>query len=305
MTGTHPGAPRDVDLADWLRSVGYHAPDTRLKQLGHEAVRALIGDLGVKLHYIVAPGADKSVMFRKLREVMFYANAQLATAGGPSVDQVTEGSLRGMLEDLLGDAVRPADPRPEFAVPDDPDEASAWLDRANDAVNAKHPSTGYQPSPATDAAALEARLVDVLRATLGEHYEIASHAYHGAAGAVLEALWSTQEPPAGGLAGLTPAAADVTPATEAGGIADTAPDDSRPHTIWGMNPLRKVDDTDLGVTAEPGIVSLVILGGPAARLVHSPGTANSGYGVAVRSLDAVNMILETIAAAAGRAFSGE
>lgn len=108
---TNPHAPRDIDLTEWLRSIGFHPADTDLKRLSHEAVRALIGELGAHLHYILPPGEDKTHTFRQLRDVLMWANATLAVGGGPDPDKVTAGSLWALQHHALGDAARPSDPR--------------------------------------------------------------------------------------------------------------------------------------------------------------------------------------------------
>lgn len=103
--------PRDVNLDEWLVGVGFHPADTELKQLGHEAVRQLIADTGVRLHKILPPGRDKSLTFKALEDVLMRANRALAVAGGPDSQRVTAGSLRGMIGPPFGDAVLPQDHR--------------------------------------------------------------------------------------------------------------------------------------------------------------------------------------------------
>lgn len=103
--------PFDIDLTAWLASVGYHPADTELKRLGHEAVRALFGELGVHLHYVLPAGRDKSLAFTALEDALMRANRALAVNGGPDPEKVTAGSLRALAESRLGDAARPLDPR--------------------------------------------------------------------------------------------------------------------------------------------------------------------------------------------------
>lgn len=103
---------RDIDLAEWLDGVGFHPADTELKQLGHETVRRLIAELGVRLHYILPPGRDKSLVFKLLEDALMRANRALAICGGPDPERVTAGSLRVLIDGgTLGDAVLPEDPR--------------------------------------------------------------------------------------------------------------------------------------------------------------------------------------------------
>lgn len=105
---THPGAPRDIDLAGWLDSIGFKPANTEAKQLGHEVVRGLIGQLGHDLWRILPPGADKSHVFRVLRDALMWSNATLAVGGGPK-ESVTVEELHAMLRSQVVDI--PDDPR--------------------------------------------------------------------------------------------------------------------------------------------------------------------------------------------------
>lgn len=105
---------RDIDLTQWLDGVGFHPANTELKQLGHEVTRKLVAQLGVQLHYVLPASREKSLAYTHLEEVLMWANKALAIGGGPDPDEVTVGSLRGILADgTLGDAVLPEDPRIE------------------------------------------------------------------------------------------------------------------------------------------------------------------------------------------------
>lgn len=104
----HPGAPRDVDLADWLNGAAFHPADTPLKQAAHEAVRGLIGEVGTVLWEILPPGRAKSLAFTGLEPVRFYANMALAVGGGPKAE-VTLPELYELMNRLT--VQMPADPR--------------------------------------------------------------------------------------------------------------------------------------------------------------------------------------------------
>lgn len=105
--------PRDVDVQEWLRGIGFHPADTEVKQMGHELARQLIGEIGVKLAYLLPSGRDKSLVFTALEDALMRANRALAIGKGPHT-QVTAGSLRAMLEEAkLGDASLPEDDRIE------------------------------------------------------------------------------------------------------------------------------------------------------------------------------------------------
>lgn len=205
---TQPGAPRDIDLTEWLRSAGYLPADTDLKRLAHEAVRALIAEIGAHLHYILPPGDDKTHTFRVLRDVLMWANATLAVGGGPNPDKVTAGSLRALMADRLGDAARPADPR----VADAPSESQQLADRIRDrpvgpqgfaftGLTAPVPGDirGGQPvglihvdiqvdEPGDRASALEDRVYALLRSTLSDEYEINAVDFRRAAKAIVRAI---------------------------------------------------------------------------------------------------------------------
>lgn len=107
-------AQRDIDLDGWLDGIGFHPANTELKQLGHEVARKLVAQLGVQLHYVLPAGRDKSLAFTALEDVLMRSNRALAIHGGPDPENVTAGSLRGIIEDgTLGDAKIPEDPRIE------------------------------------------------------------------------------------------------------------------------------------------------------------------------------------------------
>jgi hypothetical protein len=81
---THPGAPRDVDLNEWLNGVGFQPANTKGKQIGHAAAREFIANLGVVLHELLPPGRDKSIAFTLLEDMLLRANRSLALGGGPA-----------------------------------------------------------------------------------------------------------------------------------------------------------------------------------------------------------------------------
>lgn len=96
---THPGAPRDVDLGGWLNQLAFHPANTKAKQLGHEYVRSVMAGVGAALHDVLPPGADKSVVYRLLGEVVMYANRALAVGGGPmNADETTLHTLRAAVD---------------------------------------------------------------------------------------------------------------------------------------------------------------------------------------------------------------
>lgn len=106
---THPGVPRDVDLAAWLDGFGFHPANTELKQLGHEVTRKLAAELAQTLFQILPPGREKSLVFSHLEQVLMFANKALAVGGGPG-EHVTVEDLRALL-DRLGSVPLPEDPR--------------------------------------------------------------------------------------------------------------------------------------------------------------------------------------------------
>lgn len=98
----------DVDLNAWLQGLGFHPANTEVKQLGHEAARRLVAELGVTLHQILPPGKDKSIAFTALEDVVMRANRALATNGGPN-EHVTANQLNLVLDRLTTEL--PEDPR--------------------------------------------------------------------------------------------------------------------------------------------------------------------------------------------------
>jgi hypothetical protein len=163
MTHPHPGAPRDVDLAAWLNAAGFHPADTTLKQLGHQAARTIIGELGTILWQILPPSREKSLVFTALEQARWAANQALAVHGGPG-EHVTEDNLRDLIASLavdmptdprireyeaqqrgeeLGHAVVSADAQVVrdggFVIPDSRKDALALLELYTEAVRARHP----------------------------------------------------------------------------------------------------------------------------------------------------------------------
>lgn len=104
---THPGAPRDVDLAQWLDGIGFKPANTERKQLGHEVARQLVGEVGGLLHDLLPAGRDKSLTFTLLEDVLMRANRALALGNGPQEHLTTE-FLR---DQATSGAQLPADPR--------------------------------------------------------------------------------------------------------------------------------------------------------------------------------------------------
>lgn len=100
---THPGAPRDVDLNDWLDGIGFKPADTVAKQVGHAAVREFVANIGVVLHEMLPPGRDKTIAFTLLEDVLLRANRALALGGGP-VDQSDE-TIRELQQQIAASPV--------------------------------------------------------------------------------------------------------------------------------------------------------------------------------------------------------
>jgi hypothetical protein len=80
---THPGTPRDVDLEDWLDGIGFHPANTKAKQVGHQAAREYVANMGAILHEVLPPGRDKTIVFKLLEDVLMRASRALAIGGGP------------------------------------------------------------------------------------------------------------------------------------------------------------------------------------------------------------------------------
>lgn len=87
-----PGPNYDVALDGWLNLAAFHPADTARKQLGHEAVRQLVAQLGTSLHSFVPPSPQKSLAFSGLSYVLMLCNQSLATNGGPT-DQLDNEEL--------------------------------------------------------------------------------------------------------------------------------------------------------------------------------------------------------------------
>lgn len=99
----HPGTPRDLDLEQWLDGIGFKMANTQRKQLGHEAARQLVADLGRTLHGLLPAGRDKSLAFTALEDVLMRANRALALGEGPRDDlhdwELERLALNGPLEE--------------------------------------------------------------------------------------------------------------------------------------------------------------------------------------------------------------
>lgn len=106
---THPGAPRDVDLPQWLDGIGFKPANTERKQLGHEVARQIVGEFGGLLHSLLPAGRDKSLAFTLLEDVLMRANRALALGDGPPERLTVE-----FLRDQARQGVQlPQDPRIE------------------------------------------------------------------------------------------------------------------------------------------------------------------------------------------------
>lgn len=99
---------RDVNLAEWLDGIGFHPANSERKQLGHEAARQLIADLGRMLHGLLPAGRDKSLVFTALEDALMRSNRALALSGGPR-DDLDDDTLRR----LAAHGPLEADPRIE------------------------------------------------------------------------------------------------------------------------------------------------------------------------------------------------
>jgi hypothetical protein len=104
----HPGAPRDVNLDEWLDGIGFKPADTERKQLGHEAARQTIAEVGRLLHGLLPAGRVKSLVFTDLERVLHRANQALAVGGGPH-EWIDDDTLRR----LAAHGPLVADPRVE------------------------------------------------------------------------------------------------------------------------------------------------------------------------------------------------
>lgn len=60
------------------RRFAFHPANTDEKQRAHADVRALIGDLADTFQGTLPAGREKSLVFTKLEEAMFWANAAIA-----------------------------------------------------------------------------------------------------------------------------------------------------------------------------------------------------------------------------------
>lgn len=222
MTHPHPGAARDVDLAAWLNAAGFHPADTTLKQLGHQAARTVIGELGTILWQILPPSHEKSLVFTALEQARWAANQALAVHGGPG-EHVTEDNLRELLASLAVDM--PADPRireyeaqqrgeelGRAVVADVPEKATGYVspfqapghDGEHHALRLTHDRDEH-----TNQAA---RVAEAIRTTLRGDYEIRAEDYRAAAYAAMGANHGTT--------GSWWTLADATPQDEAVGLLD-------------------------------------------------------------------------------------
>jgi hypothetical protein len=99
---------RDVNLDEWLDGIGFKPANTERKQLGHEAARQVIAEMGRTLHGMLPPGRDKSLVFTHLEDVLMRSNRALAIGDGPDewidTDTLRRLAAHGPLE---------ADPRVE------------------------------------------------------------------------------------------------------------------------------------------------------------------------------------------------
>jgi hypothetical protein len=109
---TQPGAPRDLDLEQWLDGIAFHPADTEAKQLGHEMARQAVAWLGRSLHSLLPPGRDKSLTFTALEDVLMRANKALALGDGPR-EHNTADDLRAAIDGLADLAAAYGYPMPE------------------------------------------------------------------------------------------------------------------------------------------------------------------------------------------------
>ena len=69
---------------------GYHPPLSRIRVEEHTTVRAECRALALELDHLLPDSREKSLVFTKLEEAMFWANAALARAPDPDAE-VSEG----------------------------------------------------------------------------------------------------------------------------------------------------------------------------------------------------------------------
>lgn len=65
-------------IEDIRRRFGYHPPVANGKVESHEAVREVMGDMGVYLLKTLPQSREASLAITKLEEAMFWANAAIA-----------------------------------------------------------------------------------------------------------------------------------------------------------------------------------------------------------------------------------
>lgn len=71
-----------MDTADIANRFAFHAATTDQKRDAHTSVRQSCKRLADFLNEVVPEGREKSLAFTHLEEVMLWANAALARAGG-------------------------------------------------------------------------------------------------------------------------------------------------------------------------------------------------------------------------------
>lgn len=149
--------------------------------------------------------------------------------------------------------------------------------RLGDAARPADPGAQWPADAKTADEAERHRIYDDARRSGLSNTEASEEAWPADGGAP----WSHR--PGYRLAEVAP---EVTPAAESGTIPDVAPDTEEPFTLE----LPVDDDRSVAVTQGVGFVGIIVSG------IDGTGRAT------LRSLDQVNIVLETIAAAAGRAF---
>jgi hypothetical protein len=120
---------RDVHLDEWLDGIGFKPANSLRKQLGHEAARQQIAEVGRLLHGLLPPGRDKSLVFTLLEDVLMRANRALAIGDGPNATLETD-----VLQRLAAHGPLEQDPRVEDYKAEQRGEASAAvqeMERAN------------------------------------------------------------------------------------------------------------------------------------------------------------------------------
>lgn len=142
----HPGQPRDVDLDQWLDGIAFHPANSARKQLGHEAARQLVADLGRMLHGLLPAGRDKSLAFTALEDVLMRANRALALGDGPR-DDLDDSTL----ERLASHGPLEEDPRVTAYKAEQRGERAGWRDLVSGGLVNDDTQPGRQDENANQA----------------------------------------------------------------------------------------------------------------------------------------------------------